>query len=144
MAEPSAAAAPSSQAPAAVVEIPNGQRAARVQDKDAAAGGAAKAVEPARSLLESIRVMKEQQSAMRLERKNLTRVLKNAVKRRNRLKKRARQLTDEDLLEVIQMRRYTAAEDAAEAIAAEPTAGSSPCDPVASAQPKDGVDTEEE
>ncbi len=56
-------------------------------------------------LLESIRQLKEQQAAMKAARVKLTKDLRNACKRRNRLKKRARQLTDQDLVEVLQMRR---------------------------------------
>jgi Spy/CpxP family protein refolding chaperone len=60
-----------------------------------------------KSLVESIKELKEQQAAMKAAKKDLTRQLKNACKRRNRLKKRARQLTDADLVEVLQMRRDT-------------------------------------
>lgn len=57
------------------------------------------------SLMESIRQLKEQQASMKAAKAKLTKDLRNACKRRNRLKKRARQLTDQDLVEVLQMRR---------------------------------------
>ncbi len=70
------------------------------------------------SLMESIRQLKEQQATMKAARVKLTKDLRNACKRRNRLKKRARQLTDHDLVEVLQMRR----EVLAAAGCGEPTA----------------------
>ena len=57
------------------------------------------------SLMESIKRLKDQQAAMKAAKKDLQKELKNACKRKNRLKKRARQLTDLDLLEVLQMRK---------------------------------------
>ena len=42
---------------------------------------------------------------MKASKKDIQRQLKNATKRRQRLKKNARQLTDKDLVEVLQMRK---------------------------------------
>ncbi len=44
---------------------------------------------------------------MKASKKDIQRQLKNATKRRQRLKKNARQLTDKDLVEVLQMRKET-------------------------------------
>jgi hypothetical protein len=55
--------------------------------------------------MDSIRKLKEQQAAIKAEKQRVAKELKNACKRRNRLKKRARQLTDVDLVEVLQMRK---------------------------------------
>jgi len=57
------------------------------------------------SLMESIKRLKDQQAMMKIAKKNLQKVLKNACKRKQRLKQRARQLTDLDLLEVLNMRK---------------------------------------
>jgi len=69
-------------------------------------GMAALAVSPRKeSLMESIKRLKDQQAAMKVAKKDLQKELKNACKRKNRLKKRARQLTDLDLIEVLNMRK---------------------------------------
>jgi len=56
-------------------------------------------------LIESIRLLKEQQKKMREEKTRIQNELRNAERRRRRLKKRARQLTDDDLVEVLKMRQ---------------------------------------
>ena len=48
--------------------------------------------------------MKAEQKAMRESKNKINKDLKNAEKRRSRLKKRARQLSDVDLVAVLQMR----------------------------------------
>ena len=69
--------------------------------------------------MDSIKRLKDQQAAMKADKKNLQQELKNACKRTNRLKKRARQLTDTDLVEVLRMRKdATAVPAAAETAAA--------------------------
>jgi len=69
-------------------------------------GVAALAVSPRKeSLMESIKRLKDEQAALKAAKKDLQKELKNACKRRNRLKKRARQLTDHDLVEVLRMRK---------------------------------------
>ena len=50
----------------------------------------------------------EEQSKLREDRKKVSKDLKNAEKRRSRLKKKARQLSDGDLLTVIEMRHSEA------------------------------------
>ena len=103
-----AAAAPAADAAAtASVGVPRKRAAAELQDGImAGAGGAAVDPQlPQESLLESIKRLKDQQAAMKAAKKDVQRELRNATKRRQRLKKQARQLTDKDLVEVFQMRK---------------------------------------
>ncbi len=65
---------------------------------------------------ESIARLKREQDAARETRKRVTKELKNAQKRKQRLKRRAKQLSDTDLVSVLQLR---ASEKAAVAAAAE-------------------------
>ncbi len=53
--------------------------------------------------------MKAEQAELRKARKTVTKSLKNCQRRAARLKRRARQLTDSDLVEVLRMRSDTAA-----------------------------------
>ena len=53
--------------------------------------------------------MKAEQIKLKQDRAAVSKSLKNATKRKNRLKTRARQLTDADLVEVLQMRAANAA-----------------------------------
>ena len=69
------------------------------------AGGALGRHPAQETLLESIKRLKDQQAAMKAAKVDVQRQLKNATKRRQRLKKQARQLTDKDLVEVLQMRK---------------------------------------
>ena len=55
-------------------------------------------------LLETISGLKEQQKQAREERKRLAKDLRNAQRRRRRLKAKARQLSNNDLLTVLTMR----------------------------------------
>lgn len=48
--------------------------------------------------------LKKEQDALRAAKKKISKDLRNAVKRRSRLKKRARQLSDADLLQVLKLR----------------------------------------
>ena len=65
------------------------------------------------SLLQHIASLKQQQDAARKERKKLARDLKKAQRKRRRLKARARQLSNADLMEVLSMRNYEAATSSA-------------------------------
>ena len=56
-------------------------------------------------ILPEIMRLRMEQKALQDQRKQIQKDLKNAEKRRSRLKKRARQLTDEDLLAVFQLRK---------------------------------------
>lgn len=103
-----AAAAPAADAAStAPVGVPRKRAAAELPDAIMAGdGGAALDPQlPQESLLESIKRLKEQQAAMKAAKKDVQRELRNATKRRQRLKKQARQLTDKDLVEVLQMRK---------------------------------------
>ena len=51
-----------------------------------------------------IKGLKEKQAALKAERKRVKTTLKNAERRRSRLRKRAKLLTDADLVEVLMMR----------------------------------------
>ena len=66
-------------------------------------------------LLDTIQRLKEQQKEQRLERKALTKSIRNATKRKGRLLKKAKELTNEDLIEVMRFRvRKAAVPDSAE------------------------------
>ena len=56
-------------------------------------------------LTKQILAMKEEQVRLKKEKQELKRKLKNAESRRSRLKKKARQLTDEDLVHVLMWRK---------------------------------------
>ena len=61
------------------------------------------------TLTDNIARMKLEQARLKAERMRVMKELKNATKRKNRLKRRARMLTDNDLVEVITMRAGTTA-----------------------------------
>ena len=56
------------------------------------------------SLNDCIRKLREEQMRQRAERKKLQQDLKNAARRKRRLKKKARELTNKDLMDVLLMR----------------------------------------
>lgn len=58
----------------------------------------------AMDILGNIKALKDQQKQLKDQRKVVTKQLRNEEKRRMRLRKRARQLSDIDLLAVIKMR----------------------------------------
>ena len=60
-----------------------------------------------KALSKKIEELKAKQAAMLAERKRVTKDLRNAEKRRKRLKTNARRLSDEDLAEVMRMREHT-------------------------------------
>lgn len=55
-------------------------------------------------ILGHIKALKEQQKNLKDERKRVSKVLRNEEKRRMRLRKRARQLSDGDLVALLKMR----------------------------------------
>ena len=57
-----------------------------------------------KSIVDEINALKEEQKAARDAKKKITKDLRNAEKRRQRLKKRAKQLSDADLLAVMSLR----------------------------------------
>ena len=65
----------------------------------------AEAARAAEGLNVAIRRLKAEQQELRTKRKQVAAELRNASRRASRLKKRARQLTDADLLEVLRMRQ---------------------------------------
>lgn len=71
--------------------------------------------------------MKKEQAELRAQKKAVAKELRNASKRASRLKKRARVLTDDDLLEVLRMRKSSELDAEAPAVdaaaLAEPNAG---------------------
>ena len=75
---------------------------------------------PADSLDTRINAMKAEQNDLAARRKQVRKELKNAERKRQRLKKRARNLSDADLEELISMRKAKTS-----ASSAEPTSGSS-------------------
>ena len=103
-----AVAAPGSAAPASSGSSGSAGFAALLADVPGAVGG--------EQLGESIARLRREQDAVRANRKRVTKELKNAQKRKQRLKKRAKQLSDTDLVSVLQLR---ASEKAAVAAAAE-------------------------
>ena len=70
-------------------------------------------------LLAGIARLKEEQKAPRAERKRVAKELKNQEKKRSRLRTKAKQLTDEDLLQVIHLRAAAKADAAATAALAD-------------------------
>ena len=117
-AEPTAAAAAdlattsAAAAASAAVEIP-------ISDNPAAS-----ALGRGEQLLNTIARLRAEQVRMRQERQALAKTLKAAQKKKNRLKVRARQLTDDDLVEVLRMRQTMKAAAGA-AAASGPSASSS-------------------
>ena len=64
-----------------------------------AAGDSASSV-----ILDNIARLKKEQAEIRAQRKRITQELKNAEKKRSRLKKKAKLLSDKDLLDVLHLR----------------------------------------
>ena len=86
---------------------------------DHIAGNAARVEEKGKNLLSEIQALKNEQKRAREAKKQITKDLRNAEKRRQRLKKRAKQLSDSDLLAVMTLR---SAEQALRRTGGEPTA----------------------
>ena len=58
-----------------------------------------------KTMLEEIQRLKEEQRKLRLDKKQVAKDLKNAERRRGRLKKRAKLLSDTDLVAVLSLRQ---------------------------------------
>ena len=69
--------------------------------------GATAKVDVGKSMLEEISLLKQQQKEAWEARKTVQKQLRNAERRRKRLKQRAKQLSDADLLAVISLRNHT-------------------------------------
>ena len=67
-------------------------------------------------ILGNIKALREQQKGLRDERKKVTKLLRNEEKRRQRLRKRARQLSDGDLVALLKMRSDSKTEAAPAAV----------------------------
>ena len=67
-----------------------------------------------KSLADSIMALREEQEKLRADRKRVQKDLKNAQRRKRRLKGKACQLTNTDLLEVLLMRQADKAEPASQ------------------------------
>ena len=67
-------------------------------------------------ILGNVKALKEQQKGLRDERKRVTKLLRNEEKRRQRLRKRARQLSDGDLVALLKMRSDSKTEAAPAAV----------------------------
>ena len=99
-------------APAAEEETTRA-RVEAVSGEPTAASSSGPAPDPGQSILDSISTLKAQQKKLREDKKALSRELRNAERRRSRLKKRAKQLSDSDLLAVISLRSHEKALGAA-------------------------------
>ena len=122
----------SSAAAAAAQVAPPGQktRCAALPGEPASSSGAVRPAESPCHLNQKIAELKAAQAQM-LEDKRLRKDLRNAERKRKRIKERARQLTDEDLVAVLMMRkehrREPAAKEATSAASTTPT-GAGPAD----------------
>ena len=100
-AEPTAASsAPNSQA------APRAEEAALVDAPGRCVQAPALGIDWGTSMLDEIKRLKKEQHNAREKKKAATKELRNAERRRTRLKKRAKQLSDGDLLAVISLRTH--------------------------------------
>lgn len=81
---------------------------------------------PADPMKSKLQALKAEQEAMRVKRQQLRKAVKNATRQVSRLKKRARLLTDEDLVAVLLMRRARV-EHASTASSSSSSTGISTC-----------------
>ena len=65
---------------------------------------------PEDGLSASIQKLKKKQAELRLAKRDLAKDLRNAERRKKRLRSRARQLTDEDLVQVLMLRKQQRAD----------------------------------
>lgn len=80
--------------------------ASSVAEPTAGGRDAAVADDPGKSMLEEIMMLKQKQKEAREAKKVAQKQLRNAERRRKRLKQRAKQLSDADLLAVISLRNH--------------------------------------
>lgn len=81
-----------------------------------AASGVDVDVEMSADIISNINMLKAQQALLRAKKKEISKKLRNEEKRRSRIKKRAKLLTDKDLVDLIRLR-------AVEARGAAPSSG---------------------
>ena len=108
IAAPTIAAAEHGEAAGGAAE-PTANAAAPAHAGIAAPAAAAPVAARRINLTDNIARMKLEQARLKAERMRVMKELKNATKRKNRLKRRARMLTDNDLVELITMRAVGAA-----------------------------------
>ena len=106
--EPAASAAFSSERQEA--ELSSSERTEASGGGESASGS--ERMIPHCPLLAGIYKLKQEQQSLKAERKRVAQALKNQEKKRQRLKAKAKQLTDEDLLQVLNLRAATKAEAA--------------------------------
>ena len=87
--------------------------AVAVRSEPTAASSSGQPIDPGKSILEDITALKAQKKKLRDQKAALARDLRNAERRRSRLKKRAKALSDADLLAVISLRNHEKALGAA-------------------------------
>ena len=105
--------------------------------------------DPGKDLLDEITALKDQQKKAKEAKKAITKELRNANRRRQRLKKRAKALSDADLLAVISLRNHEKAlgrqpsaeeeeddEDSESELDEQTGTGSAPSDGPSPARPK--------
>ena len=88
-----------------VVESPSGIRRSG-REPTARRGNRYPGNDPGKDLLDEISALKEQQKKAREEKQAITKELRNANRRRQRLKRRAKALSDADLMAVISLRNH--------------------------------------
>ena len=88
-----------------IVESPSGVRRSG-REPTARRGNRYPGNDPGKDLLDEISALKEQQKKAREEKQAITKELRNANRRRQRLKRRAKALSDADLLAVISLRNH--------------------------------------
>ena len=81
-----------------------GPDGAAAEDAGGVSSGSKRPSKQPTNLLEQIATLKEEQAAIRARRQQVQKDLKNAQKRKRRLKARVRQLTNKDLVDVLLMR----------------------------------------
>ena len=86
-----------------------------------ATGASASSKQQGSELLSGIARLKAEQKGLRDERKRVPKELRNAEKKRQRLKRKAKELADKDLLEVLELRAVSKTAKSASAPAAAPS-----------------------
>ena len=85
----------------------------------------------------SIRKLKEEQKDVRLKRQQISKDFRNAEKKRSRLRKKARQLTDSDLCALLKMRADGKSADEPMGSTSSASASTGPSGPVGDDQSED-------
>ena len=133
--------------PKTVVEPPSGNE--RTGREPTARPRRSEVVDPGKHLLDEISQLKDEQKKAKEAKKAITKNLRNANRRRQRLKRRAKALSDQDLLAVISLRNHEKAlgrqpsaeedeeeEDSESELEEHTSKGSAPSDGPSPAKPK--------